>query len=146
MLKAENVASVILADEPMSLHTSFKTGGNADIFVSPANENELKKVISILKNENIPTFIIGNGSNLLVKDKGIRGAVIHIGKGFSYISTNDGKITAGAGCLLSVIASLALKNGLTGFEFAASIPGSVGGAMVMNAGAYGGEMKDIVLH
>ena len=87
MLKAEDIKGEILADEPMSLHTSFKTGGPADIFVSPADEIELKKVTDILKKENVPVFVMGNGSNLLVKDKGIRGAVVRIGKGFSHINT-----------------------------------------------------------
>ena len=144
ILKSENISGEVLKDEPMSLHTSFKTGGPADVFVSPADENELKKVIEILKKENAPAFVIGNGTNLLVKDNGIRGVVVHIGKGFSYINTKNEEITAGAGCLMSEIAQNALDNSLTGFEFASGIPGSFGGGMFMNAGAYDGEMKNVL--
>lgn len=143
-IKAEIVEGEVLKNEPMSLHTSFKTGGSADIFVSPGNINELKTVLSILKSENIPVYVIGNGSNLLVKDNGIRGAVIHIGKGFSHIEAYGDEIIAGAGCLLSEVAQKALENSLTGLEFASGIPGSFGGGMFMNAGAYDGEIKQVL--
>ena len=144
-LKSENIKGDILKDEPMKDHTSFKTGGNADIFISPSDENELKKVIDLLKSENVPAYVIGNGSNLLVKDNGIRGAVVHIGKGSSHISADGEVITAGAGSLLSEIAQRALDNSLTGFEFASGIPGSFGGGIFMNAGAYDGEMKNVLI-
>ena len=134
----------IKINEPMKNHTSFRVGGAADFFLEPENEEEAAAIVRLLLMEDIPFYILGNGSNLLVSDDGYRGVILSISKGMSETDVNGNEIKAGAGCLLSVIASLALKNELTGFEFAAGIPGSVGGAMVMNAGAYGGEMKDIV--
>lgn len=131
-------------DEPMSRHTSFKIGGPADIFIEPAGIEELKTAISFLRQRKIPCYIIGNGTNLLIGDKGIRGAVIKIGENFSRIEVEGEAIIAEAGVLLSVLSKTAARNTLTGLEFAGGIPGYVGGAMAMNAGAYGGEMKDIV--
>lgn len=133
-----------IKDEPMSSHTSFKIGGNADYFSTPKNIEELKRIIAFCKKNNLSYFILGNGSNTLVSDYGIGGIVIDISKGFSYISIDEKKIIAGAGTLLSKIASEACKNSLSGLEFAAGIPGSVGGAIYMNAGAYGGEIKDVI--
>ena len=132
-------------DELMSNHTSFKIGGPADIFISPKTEEEVISSINFLCKNNLPYKVIGNGSNLLVSDEGIRGCVLCLGKNYSHLSCIDDTIYALAGTLLSRIASLAAENSLTGFEFASGIPGSLGGAIVMNAGAYGGEMKDVVV-
>lgn len=134
----------ILKNEPMDRHTTFRVGGPADYFLLPTVES-LPDVLDILHRNQIPVTIIGNGSNLLISDKGIRGAVIEVGKQMSDVFVQGECITAQAGAILSKIASAAYKNGLSGMEFAAGIPGSIGGAVVMNAGAYGGEMKDIVL-
>jgi len=136
----------ILIDEPMSRHTSFKIGGAADALVLPSAPDEITKIISICRENDIPFTVIGNGSNLLVSDKGIRGVVIKIGKNFSKISiSEDNVIYAQSGASLAMVASVALNNCLAGFEFASGIPGTVGGAMLMNAGAYGGELKDIAV-
>lgn len=129
--------------EPMSGHTTFRIGGEADIFVSPTME-ELGQVLAIAKEEQVPVTVIGNGSNLLVGDGGIRGLVVEIGTGMSKISLEGNILTAEAGALLSQTANAAAAAGLGEMEFAAGIPGSVGGAVTMNAGAYGGEMKDIL--
>ncbi len=131
-------------NEPMSKHTTFRIGGKADLFVS-ADEKSLPQLLKEAADEKIPVTIIGNGSNLLVGDGGIRGLVIEIGKGMDNIEISDNIMTVGAGTLLSKAANTAAAHGLSGMEFAAGIPGSVGGAVVMNAGAYGGEMKDIIL-
>lgn len=133
----------ILREEPMSRHTTFRTGGPADILLTP-KESQIAEVREILRKHQIPVTIIGNGSNLLVGDKGIRGAVIEVGKQMQDVRADGDCVTAGAGALLPKVAQEAYSYGLSGMEFAAGIPGSVGGAMVMNAGAYGGEMKDIV--
>lgn len=129
--------------ELMKNHTSFKIGGAADIFVCPKNGKELEFAVQAAKQADIPITVIGNGSNLLVSDDGIEGMVICLEK-MNEITVNGEKVTAGAGALLGKIASEAAAKELTGMEFAAGIPGSVGGAVFMNAGAYGGEMKDIV--
>lgn len=131
-------------NEPMSKHTTFRIGGKADLFVS-ADEKSLPQLLKEAADEKIPVTIIGNGSNLLVGDGGIRGLVIEIGKGMDNIEISDNVMTVGAGTLLSKAANAAATHGLSGMEFAAGIPGSVGGAVVMNAGAYGGEMKDIIM-
>ncbi len=134
----------ILRDESMSRHTSFRTGGKADFFVLPKGKDELSALVSLLKAEGTRYTVIGNGSNLLVSDKGYRGVIIQMMSGFSGLERDGDKIIAGAGELLSRTAEFALKQGLTGLEFASGIPGTLGGAVFMNAGAYGGEMKDIV--
>ncbi len=131
-------------DEVMKNHTSFKIGGKADYFVECCDENQLKAVILKLKSLEIPYFVLGKGSNLLVSDNGINGAVISL-CGFDEISVNGDGITAGAGVTLARLCTIALENSLTGLEFAYGIPGSVGGALYMNAGAYGGEMSQVVL-
>jgi UDP-N-acetylmuramate dehydrogenase len=133
----------VVQQEPMSKHTTFRTGGPADFLVNPA-AGEVKELIACCKKYNMPYMVIGNGSNLLVGDRGIRGVVIEIGKRMSDICIEGTCVTAGAGALLSAIASHAAQEGLTGFEFASGIPGSLGGAVVMNAGAYGGEIKDVL--
>lgn len=130
--------------EPMKNHTTFRIGGPADFYLCPHSTEEVQKILQICKENRIDFFILGNGSNLLVSDKGYRGAVIQLWKNFSDISTDGMTITVRAGALLSKVASEALKAELTGMEFASGIPGTIGGAVVMNAGAYGGEMKDIV--
>lgn len=132
-------------NESMKLHTSFKIGGAADIFVTPDSVEKCCKAISLCREFNVPYVIIGKGSNLLISDEGYRGAVICISNQLSYIELiDDNTIKCGAGALLSAVCNFALDNELAGMEFAYGIPGSLGGAVVMNAGAYGGEMKDIV--
>ena len=130
--------------EPMKKHTTFQVGGPADYFITPGSTEELRAVLELCREEGIPFFILGHGSNLLVSDQGYRGAVIHIGKAFSEIRTEGTRVTAGAGAMLSRVAMKAWEEGLTGLEFASGIPGTLGGAMVMNAGAYGGEMVQVV--
>ena len=134
----------VLLDEPMKKHTTFRVGGTADYFVMPRTIEEVKGVVGLCQKENLPYYILGNGSNLLVGDKGYRGVIIQIYKEMTEITVDGDKICAQAGALLSKVGSVALDAGLAGFEFAAGIPGAVGGAVVMNAGAYGGEMKDIL--
>ncbi len=128
----------------MKKHTSFKTGGRADLLIKPKSIEDIKTIISICKEDQTPYFIIGNGSNLLVSDDGIRGVVIKISNNMSSIEFNNDYVTVQAGATLPRIGIETYKRSLTGFEFAAGIPGTVGGAIVMNAGAHGGEMKDIV--
>lgn len=130
--------------EPMSKHTTFRIGGPAEFYLCPHSTKEIQKIMEICKREGLPYFILGNGSNLLVSDQGYRGVVIQLWKNFNDITVKDCCITAKAGALLSKIAAEALEAGLTGMEFASGIPGTLGGAVVMNAGAYGGEMKDII--
>ena len=125
-------------------HTYFKIGGPADAFVVIENEQELQKVKKFALNNKLPFTIIGNGTNLLVSDKGIRGIVVKIGDNFKKVSADGCVIVAESGALLSQVAQVALQHSLTGFEFAAGIPGSIGGAVFMNAGAYEGEMKQVV--
>ena len=134
----------IMMDEPMKKHVSFRVGGPADILVRPINEEQLKEILLYIKNEEIPYLIIGNGSNLLVRDGGIRGVVVELSDNFSDFKIDGNKIEIKAGALLSRIGNAALRAELKGFEFASGIPGTFGGALAMNAGAYGGEIKDIV--
>ena len=134
----------ILVDEPMKNHTSFKIGGPVDFLVLPKNVKEIKGIVNICKSKGIPLFIMGNGSNLLVRDKGIRGVVIKIAKNFSHVDIISDRIVAQSGVLLSSLAKILLRHELTGFEFASGIPGTLGGSVTMNAGAYGGEMKDVL--
>ena len=134
----------VLINEPMASHTTFRIGGPADYFVMPETIEELAAVLKLCKEEAVPYFILGNGSNLLVGDKGFRGVVIQLYKNFDGIQIEGTKVTAKAGAMLIRVAKEAGKAGLTGLEFASGIPGTIGGAMVMNAGAYGGEMKDVV--
>lgn len=130
--------------EPMSLHTTFRIGGPADLFVTPGSIQAVADSIRICKETQTPYAVIGNGSNLLVSDTGYRGVIIQIGRNLNQVSVNGEEIRAQAGAMLSVIAKTALSESLTGFEFASGIPGTLGGAAVMNAGAYGGEMKDVL--
>lgn len=132
-------------NEPMKKHVSFKAGGNADCLVIPDDRQQLVQVINLLRDSGEDFLLMGNGSNLLITDGGYKGVIIKIeGPGFSDISVEGTVVKAGAGALLSQVAKAAAKESLTGFEFASGIPGSVGGGLFMNAGAYGGEMKDIV--
>ena len=135
----------LLTNEPMSQHTTFRTGGMADRFFKINNIDGLKEVLEICHGEGVTPLIIGNGSNLLVSDKGIRIPVIDIKNAAQDIVVDDCSITSGAGVLLSKLSQTALDNSLTGLEFAFGIPGSVGGAVFMNAGAYGGEIKDVAV-
>lgn len=134
----------ILRNEPMSKHTTFRIGGNADYFVKVKELQEVKEIVALCKEVGMPYYILGNGSNLLVGDNGYRGVMIQIYHDMSDIHIDGTFLKVQAGALLSKIAAKALNAGLTGFEFAAGIPGTIGGAVVMNAGAYGGEMKDIL--
>lgn len=131
-------------EEPMRLHTTFRVGGPADLFVSPNSVEEVRKVTALCREEGVPYYIMGNGSNLLVSDQGYRGVIIQFYKEMNDISVEGTLLRAQAGALLSAVANRALSESLTGFEFAAGIPGTLGGACVMNAGAYGGEMKDVL--
>lgn len=133
----------IYINEDMSKHTSFKIGGPADIFIKIKTLEELKFVLEVSKTNKIPVTVIGNGTNLLVKDKGIRGIVLQ--PKFEEIRIDGEEIEAGSGVLLSKLSKIAYGNSLSGLEFASGIPGTVGGAITMNAGAYGGEFKDIVI-
>lgn len=142
--------------EPMKLHTTFKIGGAADYFVTPKSTEDIRNLTGLLRRASVPFFIMGNGSNLLVSDTGYRGVVIQLGESFSGLEpvrdigcsaaeqANAVCLRAQAGALLSRIGKEAAENSLTGFEFAAGIPGTLGGAVMMNAGAYGGEMKDVL--
>lgn len=134
----------IFENEPMSRHTTFRVGGAADVFVTPESEDNVKTVLEYVNKNSVPYYIIGNGSNLLVKDKGFRGVIIQLYKNFSEIKTEGNIIRAQAGALLSAAAREAMNNSLRGMECLSGIPGTIGGAVCMNAGAYGGEIKDIV--
>lgn len=133
----------IFVDEPMSRHTTFKAGGPADYYLIP-EEGQTVEVLRLCREEQMPFYIIGNGSNLLVGDKGFRGVVMEVGSRISEISRDGNVICAQAGISLAKLAQEAARAGLTGLEFASGIPGTVGGAVVMNAGAYGGEIKDVL--
>ena len=134
----------ILIDEPMSRHTTFRVGGPADFFVTPKAKEEVRDVVRICKEAGMPYYIIGNGSNLLVSDAGYRGVIVQIYKEMNEVKIEGDLVKAQAGALLSGIAAKALGAELSGFEFASGIPGTIGGACVMNAGAYGGEMKGVL--
>lgn len=134
----------ILLDEPMSRHTTFKIGGNADVFIRPRKEDELIFAAGAARRENVPYFICGKGSDLLVSDGGIEGAVICLDK-MRGIGIDGNKVTAAAGQSVQSLCSALCKAGLSGLEFAYGIPGTVGGAVYMNAGAYGGEIKDCII-
>ncbi len=143
-LISEKILGEVLTDFSLKEHTSFKIGGVADLYVCPKNLMELINTLAILKENNVPYFLLGAGSNLLIADKGIRGAVIKLGDGFDYAHAKGDYILAGAGVSLAKLATEAKNAELKGLEFASGIPGSLGGALFMNAGAYGGEMKDVV--
>ncbi len=142
ILKGILIDDLIFENEPMGKHTTFRTGGTANFFVTPRTEEEIVCLMKELK--DIPHMFMGNGSNLLFLDSGYQGVVVQIGSKFSEIRVEGNNIIAQSGALLSKIANVALEHGLGGMEFASGIPGSLGGAVVMNAGAYGREMKDVV--
>lgn len=145
LLTNEIKQGIVKIDEPMRKHTNFKIGGNADVFVIAKNIEEIKCVIKFSKENNILLTILGNGSNVLVSDKGIRGIVLQVGtKEIKIEKQKNALVEVEAGAMLGALAQILLKQRISGFEFAAGIPGSIGGAIRMNAGAYGGEMKDIV--
>lgn len=149
MLQSELIKIVgvknLKINEPMSCHTTFKVGGIAKFLVTPNEIGDIIDIISLCKSNDINYYILGNGSNVLVRDEGIDGVVIKIASNFGSIDISGTKVCARAGSLLVTISNRALNNGLGGFEFASGIPGTLGGAIVMNAGAYGKEMKDLVL-
>lgn len=134
----------IKVNEPMSKHTTFRIGGPADYLATPANAKELVDLINVAKENNLPITLIGNGSNLLVRDNGIRGLVIKIANQMAAENINGNVLTFDAGISLALASHKAAKLGLTGMEFASGIPGTIGGAAYMNAGAYDGEMKNII--
>lgn len=134
----------ICLQEPMAGHTTFRIGGPADCLVELESEEQLIRVQNYLNKIELPYFILGNGSNLLVSDEGYRGVVLRIGSGMNRISVNGCELTAEAGATMAQVARAAMEHGLTGLEFASGIPGTVGGGVVMNAGAYDGEMSQVV--
>lgn len=137
-------ADSVKENENMANHTTFKCGGNASLYVAPNSTDELVEVLKVLREENYPYMVIGNGSNLLVKDSGYDGAIVEVDKKISEIDVRGEEIIVEAGAKLSKVATIAMENDLANFEFAHGIPGNMGGAVVMNAGAYGGEMKDVL--
>lgn len=144
-LFAENIGAEVIKDAPMKKYTSFKCGGNASVLIIPDSIDNLNKIIDFSYSKNVKPFIIGNGSNLLVTDKGINGVVIRIGSKLSDIKlVDETTIYCEAGASLKSLCMFALENSLSGLEFAFGIPGTLGGAVYMNAGAYGGEMKDVL--
>ncbi|MGI6734530.1 MAG: UDP-N-acetylmuramate dehydrogenase [Anaerovoracaceae bacterium] len=137
-------AEQLVKDAPMQEYTSFKAGGKAALLVLPKNIVQLQYTMSVIAEEKAPYFIMGNGTNLLVKDGGYGGVIVKIGSSLSDIKVTDDRVEAEAGALLKNVAQAAMENSLTGFEFASGIPGSIGGAAFMNAGAYDGEMRQVV--
>lgn len=135
----------VLVNEPMKKHTTFRIGGPADYFVMPSLPEQIAGVVKLCRKQEIPYFVMGNGSNLLVSDKGFHGVIIQIYDRFQQIRWNENRAVVQAGCLLSRFGKEAAEHSLTGFEFATGIPGTMGGAVAMNAGAYGGEMKDCLV-
>jgi UDP-N-acetylmuramate dehydrogenase len=144
-LKRIGLQSSLIENADMREFTSFKAGGSADLLVVPYNEDELKIVLQRFAQCKLPFVVMGKGTNLLIRDGGYRGAIICLGTSFAEIQVDGTIVKAGAGASLSAVARAALENSLTGIEFASGIPGSLGGGVLMNAGAYDGEMKDVVL-
>ena len=134
---------VVYQQEPMKKHTTFRVGGPADLYVCPKKQ-ELPVILGLAKKKGLAVTVIGNGSNLLVGDKGYHGIILYLGDGMDQIQVDGNRLTIQAGCLMSRIAREACEHALTGFEFASGIPGSIGGGVVMNAGAYDGELGQIV--
>ena len=144
LLRRELPGLIYLRGEPMAAHTTFKVGGPADFLAQVEDAGQLAGLLALCRREGVPALMMGNGSNLLVRDGGIRGVVIQCGPGLSQMDVAGEVITAGAGCMLSALSRLARDHSLAGLAFAAGIPGCLGGALVMNAGAYGGQMADVV--
>lgn len=136
----------VFVDEPMNKHTTFRIGGTADYFVNPSGIEQIAAVIRLCRGQQVPYFVMGNGSNLLVGDGGFRGVIVQIYDRFQHISWHGNRAVVQAGCLLSKFGNEAAVKGLSGFEFATGIPGTMGGAVAMNAGAYGGEIKDCLIN
>ena len=139
-----NVATVVLYHEPMAKHTTWRIGGPADILAIPENVSQIEELLRLAVSHQIPYFVLGRGSNLLVRDGGIRGLVIKLSESFSGYAIDGNEMTVKSGRTIVSTAHVAMKNGLSGLEFATGIPGTVGGAVVMNAGAHGSEMKDVL--
>ena len=131
-------------NESMASHCTFRCGGNAELFVTPGSIDELTQVVALCRENNVEFLVIGNGSNLLVKDEGYKGVIIEVNSRISFVDVIGEDIVADAGAKLSAVAVTAMENDLGGFEFAHGIPGNIGGAVMMNAGAYGGEMKQVL--
>ncbi len=144
MLREKLSPEMIYIDEPMNRHTSFKIGGPADVLVMPKSVDDLKVVVDTCQANTCPVHIVGNCSNLLVGDDGVRGVVVKLSENFSGVEIEGNRVKAQSGILLSQLSSKVVEKSLGGFEFASGIPGTIGGAVFMNAGAYGGEMKDVV--
>lgn len=141
----EKVGETLLQENaPMAKFTSFRAGGRADFLVQPQNIEELTLILQVLEEEQCPHMILGNGSNVLVRDGGYRGVIVKLGHGFDQVSVKGNSVKCGGGALLSAVSKAAADAGLAGLEFASGIPGSIGGAVFMNAGAYGGEIKDVL--
>lgn len=136
--------SLVQEDAPMAKFTSFRAGGCADLLVQPQNKKELQDILQALQEEGCPHMVLGNGSNVLVKDGGYRGVIVKLGSGFDHVNVEGNVIRCESGALLSAVAKAAADAGLTGMECLSGIPGSIGGAVFMNAGAYGGEIKDVL--
>ncbi|NLC03676.1 MAG: UDP-N-acetylmuramate dehydrogenase [Tissierellia bacterium] len=143
LFENKNIGEVLF-NEGMKNHTSFKIGGPADALIIPKDENQVLEAITLLRANNIDYFIMGNGTNLLVKDGGLRCVVIKINEGLNKVEIQGNKVYCQAGALLSAVSKVVARENLTGMEFSNGIPGTIGGAVTMNAGAYGGEMKDII--
>ena len=139
------VKGTVLVNEPMRKHTTWRIGGNADLFINPADKEDVRQAREFARSNQIPCTVIGNGSNLLVRDGGIRGMVLKVGRGLAGISLEGTTIKAGAGVILPELAAAARRAGIGGFEFAAGIPGSLGGAIIMNAGAMSGCVADVLV-
>ena len=144
--KIENIVdkAFVRENEPMSEHTSFKAGGRADLFAEPQNTDQLRDLMQLLNEESIQYMVLGNGSNVLVRDGGYRGVIVRLGEAFNYIKREGNSLICGSGNLMSAAARFAASEGLSGLEFASGIPGSIGGAVFMNAGAYGGEIAQML--
>lgn len=134
----------VYTEEPMNRHTTFRIGGPADYFLVPESYGQISSILTICREAKLPFFILGNGSNLLVSDSGYRGVIIQIFRNINKVIVEGERLRVSAGALLSAVAAAAKNASLTGFEFAGGIPGTMGGAVVMNAGAYGGELKDVL--
>ena len=141
----ERIPGVCIEENvPMAQYTSFRAGGKARMMVIPADAEQLSAVLGVLSGSGVQYIVLGNGTNILVKDSGYDGVIVKIGSGFNYVRQEGCRLVCGSGTRMSVAAKAALEGGLSGFEFASGIPGFTGGAVFMNAGAYGGEMKDIL--
>lgn len=135
----------ILLSEPMSRHTTFRVGGPADVFFMPESGEQVKRTLEMARAAGVPAYVVGNGSNLIVRDGGVRGLVIALGEGMSEVSRDGNTVTAQAGASLARVAAFAQGEGLSGLEFASGIPGTLGGGCAMNAGAYGGQLSDALI-